>query len=66
MMTTLASAMSRTAHQRRLRTAVQRLVIDLGYLEHCLASGCQDAPIHIAAEHLDAAIAVLNEHLTSR
>lgn len=28
-----------TGHQRRLKEIVKRLVIELGYLEHCLTEG---------------------------
>ncbi|MEM6434544.1 MAG: hypothetical protein AAF773_11930 [Cyanobacteria bacterium P01_D01_bin.115] len=52
-----------TFHQRRLRAIAQRLVIELGYLEHCLAEGRQDAHIQTAAAGLDTAIDCLNEHL---
>lgn len=52
-----------TEHQRRLRSVVKRLVIELGYLEHCLAEGLQDGNIRSAAIGLDRAIACLNDHL---
>lgn len=52
-----------TAQQRRLRAIVKRLVIELGYLEHCLAEGLQDANVQTAAAGLDTAIDCLNEHL---
>ncbi|MEM1310387.1 MAG: hypothetical protein AAGF98_13010 [Cyanobacteria bacterium P01_H01_bin.153] len=39
-------------HQRdcqgRLRAIVKRLVIELGYLEHCLAEGLQDTNVQTA------------------
>lgn len=54
------------AQQRRLRAAVKRLVIELGYLEQCLAEGLQDSQVRTAAQGLDRAIACLNEHLTRR
>ena len=54
-----------TAHQRRLRAIAKRLVIELGYLEHCLAEGLQDAHVQTAAAGLDTAIDCLNEHLSS-
>lgn len=64
-MTTAITPLSRrTAHQRRLRTTVQRLVIELGYLETCLAEGIQDANLSAAVAGLDTAIDCLNEHLT--
>lgn len=53
-----------TNHQRRLKAIVKRLVIELGYLEHCLAEGRQDAHLETAAISLDTAIDCLNEHLT--
>lgn len=55
----------RTAHQRRLRSVVKRLVIELGHLEHCLAEGTQDVNIRTAAVGIDRAIDCLNEHLAS-
>ena len=56
---------TRTTHQRRLRTAIKRLVIELGYLEHCLTEGLQDANVRTAAAGLDTAIDCLNEHLSN-
>ena len=53
-----------TAHQRRLKAIVKRLVIELGYLEHCLAEGRQDTHLETAAVSIDTAIDCLNEHLT--
>ncbi|MEL6384298.1 MAG: hypothetical protein AAFQ89_17945 [Cyanobacteria bacterium J06626_18] len=64
-MTPVTLATHRTAHQRRLRAAVKRLVIELGYLEHCLAEGLQDVNVRTAAAGLDTAIDCLNEHLAS-
>ena len=64
--TTTAPANTRTAHQRRLRAATKRLVIELGYLEHCLTEGLQDANVRNAAAGLDTAIDCLNEHLANR
>ena len=52
-----------TTRQRRLRAIAQRLVIELGYLEHCLAEGLQDANVQTAAAGIDTAIDCLNEHL---
>ncbi|MBE7385804.1 MAG: hypothetical protein F6J95_030990 [Leptolyngbya sp. SIO1E4] len=63
MTTTTALAHTRTAHQRRLRAATQRLVIELGYLEHCLTEGLQDANLRAAAAGLDTAIDCLNSRL---
>ncbi|MEM0981477.1 MAG: hypothetical protein AAGH78_14525 [Cyanobacteria bacterium P01_H01_bin.58] len=54
-----------TTQQRRLRSVVKRLVIDLGYLEHCLAEGLQDTNVRKAAKGLDSAIDCLNEHLAN-
>ncbi len=65
MTTTTAPTTPRTAHQRRLRAATKRLVIELGYLEHCLTEGLQDANVRTAAAGLDTAIDCLNEHLAS-
>ncbi|MEM1307922.1 MAG: hypothetical protein AAGF98_00220 [Cyanobacteria bacterium P01_H01_bin.153] len=56
-------ATSQPAQQRRLRSVVKRLVIDLGYLEHCLAEGIQDTNVRKAAKGLDSAIDCLNLHL---
>jgi len=52
-----------TAHQRRLRTITKRLVIELGYLEHCLVAGLHDANVQTAAASIDTAIDCLNERL---
>lgn len=65
-MTTISTATTRqTARQRRLRAITKRLVIELGYLEHCLAEGLQDANVQTAAAGIDTAIDCLNEHLAS-
>ena len=64
-MTTATLTHQRTDHQRRLRAAVKRLVIELGYLEHCLTEGIQDTNIRTAAAGLDTAIDCLNEHLSN-
>lgn len=64
-MTTTASSHRRINHQHRLRATVKQLVIELGYLEHCLANGFQDANIHTAANGIDTAIDCLTEHLAS-
>lgn len=64
-MTTSAPTLDRIEHQRRLRNIVKQLVIELGYLEHCLAAGRQDVHLRMAASELDTAIACLNDHLTS-
>jgi hypothetical protein len=53
-----------THQQRRLKAIVKRLVIELGYLEHCLIECCQDAHLETAAAGIDTAIDCLNEHLT--
>ena len=62
---TVTTTTTQTHHQRRLRAIVKRLVIELGYLEHCLAEGLQDANVQTAATGLDTAIDCLNEHLAS-
>ncbi|MEL6171557.1 MAG: hypothetical protein AAFN08_16985 [Cyanobacteria bacterium J06559_3] len=64
MMTTTSTA-NRSDRQRRLRAAVKRLVIELGYLEYCLAEGIQDANLRTAAAGIDTAIDCVNEHLAS-
>ncbi|MGD1930975.1 MAG: hypothetical protein ACFB12_18905 [Leptolyngbyaceae cyanobacterium] len=64
MQTTAVLSTRLTARQRRLRATAKRLVIELGYLEHCLAEGLQDANVQTAAG-IDTAIYCLNEHLAS-
>jgi len=64
-MKTTNSTTDSTARQRRLRAIAKRLVIELGYLEHCLAQGLQDTNVQAAATDIDAAINRLNEHLAS-
>ena len=54
-----------TTRQRRLRAITQRLVIELGYLEQCLAEGLQDSNVQTAAAGIDTAIDCLNEHLSN-
>ena len=54
-----------TTRQRRLRAIAQRLVIELGYLEQCLAEGLQDSNVQTAAAGIDIAIDCLNEHLSN-
>jgi hypothetical protein len=63
MKTTSLSTPQFTPRQRRLRTIIKRLVIELGYLEHCLAEGLQDPNVQAAAAGIDAAIDCLSEHL---
>ncbi|WP_204141282.1 hypothetical protein [Halomicronema sp. CCY15110] len=65
MQTTTTRAPRLTAHQRRLRAITKRLVIELGYLEHCLAEGLQDTNVQTAAASLYTAIDCLNDHLQS-
>jgi len=65
MKTTATATTHLTARQRRLRAITQRLVIELGYLEHCLAEGLQDPNVQTAAAGIDTAIDCLNEHLAS-
>lgn len=64
-MTTATLTTNCSNHQRRLRAAVKRLVIELGYLEHCLTEGLQDTNVRTAAAGLDTAIDCLNEHLSN-
>ncbi|MEM9121155.1 MAG: hypothetical protein AAGD09_25245 [Cyanobacteria bacterium P01_F01_bin.56] len=59
----ISTSYSPTFHQRRLRSLTKRLVIELGYLEHCLAEGMQDTYLHSAATGIDTAIDCLNEYL---
>ena len=65
MKTTTISSTHPMARQRRLRAIAKRLVIELGYLEHCLAEGLQDANVQTAAAGIDTAIDCLNDHLAS-
>jgi hypothetical protein len=62
---TALSTTRQSDRQRRLRAITKRLVIELGYLEHCLAEGLQDANVQTAAAGIDTAIDCLNEHLAS-
>ena len=64
--TTTTPTFNDTDHQRRLRTATQRLVIELGYLEHCLTPDRQNLHLRAAASGLDIAIDCLNEHLSDQ
>lgn len=63
MKTPATSATHQTIRQHRLRAIAKRLVIELGYLEHCLAEGLQDTNVKTAAAGIDTAIDCLNEHL---
>lgn len=63
MLDTTNLMLNETTHQRRLRAITKRLVIELGYLEHCLAAGLQDANVETAAAGIDTAIDCLNEIL---
>jgi len=63
--TTSITTTRQSARQRRLRAIAKRLVIELGYLEHCLAEGLQDTNVQTAAAGIDTAIDCLNEHLAS-
>ena len=65
MNTSATTTTRQTARQRRLRAITKRLVIELGYLEHCLAEGLQDPNVQTAAAGIDTAIDCLNEHLAS-
>jgi len=53
------------SRQRRLRAIAKRLVIELGYLEHCLSEGLQDTNVQTAAAGIDTAIDRLNDYLAS-
>ncbi|MEL6385212.1 MAG: hypothetical protein AAFQ89_22655 [Cyanobacteria bacterium J06626_18] len=64
-MTTATLTTNPANHQRRLRAVVKRLVIELGYLEHCLAKGLQDTNVRAAASGIDTAINCLNEHIAN-
>ena len=60
---TTSTLVNQAFHQRRLREVVKRLVLELGYLEHCLEKGLQDPNIHTAATGIDTAIDCLNQHI---
>ena len=62
--TTVTSTFSRIEHQQRLKSVTKCLTIELGYLEHCLAAGLQDANLSTAAKNIDTAIDCLNTYLT--
>lgn len=59
------SVTDKASHQRRLRESVKRLVVELGYLEHCLEKGLQDINIRTAVDGIDTAIDCLNGHIIS-
>lgn len=59
-----STTITRTDHHRRLRGTTKQLTIELGYLEHCLAAGLQDANLRAAAQDIDTAIDCLNAYLT--
>lgn len=63
MTTSLKSTTQLTVRQRRLRSLTKRLVIELGYLEYCLAEGLQEPHLQTAAAGIDTAIDCLNEYL---
>jgi hypothetical protein len=65
MNTTTVTTPHTTVRQRRLRAIVKRLVIELGYLEQCLAGDLQDTNIETAAIGIDTAIDCLTEHLSN-
>lgn len=60
---TTTTASPTAAHRARLRRMVQRLVIEQGYLQHCIEQGIDKATIRLAADYLDDAIEHLNEYL---
>jgi hypothetical protein len=64
-MSPTSTPLSCPAHQRRLRSVVKRLVIELAHLETCLDGGIQDARVMAAADGLDEAIDGLNEYLAA-
>lgn len=66
MLDTTHLTLNEIAHQRRLRTIAKRLVIELGYLEHCLEVGRQDPYMATAAAGIDTAIDCLNEYLAAQ
>ena len=63
MKTAAANQSAQAFHERRLREAVKRLVIELGYLEYCLEKGLQDANLCTAATGIDTAIDSLNDYI---
>ncbi len=66
MFNTTYLTLNETAHQRRLQAITKRLVIELGYLEHCLEAGLQDPYVETAVAGIDTAIDCLNEHLAAQ
>lgn len=64
-MSTMSTPLPHPAHQRRLRSVVKRLVIELAHLETCLDGGVQDARVIAAADGLDGAIDGLNAYLAA-
>jgi hypothetical protein len=64
-MSPMSTSLSHPAHQRRLRSVVKRLVIELAHLETCLDGGVQDARVIAAADGLDGAIDGLNAYLAA-
>lgn len=56
---TLSPALSLPT-QRRLRSVVKHLVIELAHLEYCLAAEGNHGAVVAAADHLDTAIDDLN------
>jgi hypothetical protein len=64
-MSTTSAPLPHPAHQRRLRSVVKRLVIELAHLETCLNGGIQDARVMAAADGLDEAIDGLNAYLAA-
>ena len=64
--TTTTPTFNDTDHQRRLRTVVKRLVIELALLEHCLTPDRQNLHLRAAASGLDIAINCLNEHFSDQ
>jgi hypothetical protein len=65
MKATITSDSTHIFHQNRLKQTIKRLVIELGYLEHCLEKGSQDQNLQTAAIGLDTAIDCLSEHISS-
>lgn len=55
-----------TAHEQRLRAIVKRLVIDLGYLEHCSYNESVIIDVAKSAGFISAAVDCLNEYLDSK
>lgn len=58
--------LNQSTHRCRLETMVKRLVIELGYLEHCFTEGAVEDALQVAATGMDTTIDCLNELLATQ